>query len=76
MANRQSIEVILDFASSLPPVKSQIEFVKKNHHADDVREVSRQLRILVKDTAKKLRTAMEHDYAEWAGDEVAGPPSK
>jgi len=68
--------VILDFASSLPPVKSQIEFVKKGHRADDVREVSRQLRVLVKDTAKKLPTAMEQDYTERAGDEVAGPPSK
>jgi len=68
--------VILDFASYLPPVKSQIEFVKQNHSAEEVKEVSRQLRILVKDTPKKLRMAMEHDYAERAGDEVAGPPSK
>ena len=68
--------MILDFASSLPPVKSQINFVNKNHCTDNVREVSRPLRILVKDTAKKLRTAMEHDYAERAGDEVAGPPSQ
>jgi len=68
--------VILDFTSSLPPVKSHIEFVKKNHRADDVREVSRQLRILVKNTAKKLQTAMEYDYAERAGHEVAGPPSQ
>jgi len=68
--------VILDFASSLPPVKSQIEFVKKNHRADDVREVSCQLSILVKDTAKKLRTAMEYHYAERAGDEFAGPRGK
>ena len=68
--------MILDFASSLPPVKSQIKFLKKNYWADDVREVSRPLRILVKDTAKKLRTAMEYDYAEQANDEVARPPSK
>jgi len=68
--------VILDFATSLPPVKSLIELVKKNHRADDVREVCHQLRILVKDTAKKLRTVMEHDYAERAGDEVARPASK
>ena len=53
--------VILDFASSLPPLKSQIKFVKQNQCADGVRDMSRQLRILVKDTAKKLRTAMEHD---------------
>ena len=68
--------MILDFASALPPVKLQIKFVKKNHRADDVMEVSRQLRILVKDTDKKLRMAMEHDYAERAGEAVAGPPSK
>jgi len=68
--------VILDYASSLPPVKSQIEVVKKNHHADDVREVSHQLRILVKDMPKKVRTAMEHNYEDRAGDEVVGPPSK
>jgi len=68
--------VILNFASALPPVKSQIEFVKKNHRAEDVREVGRQLRILALDTAKKQPTAMRHDYVEQAGDEVAGPPSK
>ena len=67
--------MFLDFASSLPPVKSQIEFVKKNHRGDDFREVSRQLRILVKDMAKKLRTAMEHNYTERACVEVAGPLS-
>ena len=68
--------MILAFASSLPPVKSQIEFVKKNHPVDDSTEVSRQLRILVKDTAKKLRSAIEYDYRERAGDELAGPLSK
>jgi len=68
--------VILDFASSLPPVKLQIEFVKENHRADEVRQVSHQGRILVKDTAKKLRTARKPDYAEWAGDEVARHLSK
>jgi len=68
--------VILAFASSLPPVKSHIEFVKKNHAVDDSTEVSRQLRILVKDTAKQLRTAMEYDYTERAGHELAGPLSK
>ena len=64
--------MIHDFASSLPPVKSQIQVVKENHPADDVRDVSRQLRILVKDTAKKLRTAIQHDYAGRAGDEIDG----
>ena len=68
--------MILDFATSLPPVKLEIEFVKLNHSTHDIREVSRQLRILVKDTARKLRTAMEHDYAERTGDVVAGPPGQ
>jgi len=66
---------MLDFASSLSPVKSRIEFVKKNHCPDDVREVRRPLRIFVKDMAKKLRMAMEHDYTERACVEVAGPLS-
>jgi len=70
------LTIILNFASFLPPVKSQIEFVNKNNRADNVREVSRQLRIVVKDMAKKLWTEIEHDYAERAGDEVAGPRSK
>ena len=68
--------MIHDFASSLPAVKSQIQVVKTNYRADDIREVSRQLRILVKDTVKKLRMAMEHEYRPRAGDEIAGPLSK
>jgi len=66
--------VILDFASSLPPVKPHIKFVKKDHRADNVREVSHQLAILVNNTGKKLWTAIGLDYADQAGDEVAGPP--
>ena len=50
--------------------------VKENRPADDVRDVSRQLRILVKDTAKKLRTAIQHDYAGRASNEIDGHLSK
>ena len=48
-------------ASALSPVKSHIKFIKNTHHADDVKEIDRQLRILVKDIARKLQTAMEHE---------------
>ena len=50
--------------SPLTPVKSRIKFIKNKHHADDVKEIDRQMRILVKDTARKLQTAMENESAK------------
>ena len=66
------------FASALSPVKSRIKFIKSKYHADDVREIDRQLRILVRDTARKLQTAMEHESAKRrSGDhELIGSASK
>ena len=66
------------FASALSPVKSRIEFSKNKHHADDVKEIDRQLRILVKDPARKLQMEMEHESAKRRpGDhEVIGSASK
>ena len=48
-------------ASSIRPIKSRMKFIKNKQHANDVKEINRQLRILVKDTARKLQTAMEHE---------------
>ena len=66
------------FASALRPVKSRIKFIKNKHYADDVKEIDRQLKILVKDTARKLQTAMEDESAKrQPGDqEVIGSASK
>jgi len=51
--------------------------MKRQHHADDVWELIRPLKILVKDSAKKLQTSNERQRAELDGrGEVAEPPSK
>ena len=64
------------FASSLNLVQSHIKLIKTKHHSDDVKEVYRQLRMLVRDTARKLQTAIEREKAKHAGDnEVKGPTS-
>ena len=71
------LELVLGYARSLPPVADRIELVKTKHRADDVDEVERRLRILVKDTAKKLQTANERRRAERADvGEVEEPRSK
>ena len=69
---------VVVFASALSPIKSRIKFIKNKHRADDVKEIDPQLRILVKDTAWKLQTAMEHESAKRRpGDhEVIGSASK
>ena len=65
------------FASSLNPVQSRIMLIKTKHHSDDVKEVYRQLRMLVRDTAKELQTAMERERAKRGGNgKVAEPASK
>ena len=72
------MESVMVFAGALDPVKSRIHFIKKKHHSDDVKEVNHQLRTLVKDTARKLQRAMEHESAKRRpGDhEVMGSASK
>ena len=68
---------IVVLASSLNPVQSRIKLIKTKHHSDDVKEVYRQLRMLVRDTAKKLQTAMEREKAKSSGNgKVAEPASK
>ena len=72
------LESVIVFASALSPVKSHIQLIKKKHNSYDIKEIDHQLRILVKDTARKLQTAMEHDSAKSRpGDhEVMGSASK
>ena len=67
----------MDFARSRPPIKQRVELVEAEHRADDVGELLRHLRILVKDSAKKLQASQERHKVERAGGgEVVGPPSK
>ena len=51
------VEAITVFARALPPVKDRVTHIKKNHHPDTVVEVTRHLRMLVKDLARKLHTS-------------------
>ena len=67
----------MDFARSRPPVKQRVALIEAEYHADDVEELLHHLRILVKDSAKKLQASQEHHKMERAGGgEVVGPPSE
>jgi len=65
------------FAPTLSPVKERIELIKSQHHPHDVGEFIRHLKILVKDSAKKLQMSNERQKAgrDLRGD-VAEPPGK
>ena len=51
------VDAITVFARALTPVKDQVVLIKKKHHPDDVKELPRQLRMLVKDLPRKLHTS-------------------
>jgi len=71
------VDSIISFARGLSPVKERIELIKCEHHADDVWELIRHLKILVKASAKKLQTSNERQRAEREGrGDIAEPPSK
>jgi len=70
------VDSIISFARGLSPVRERIELIKRQHHADDVWELLWHLKILVKDSAKKLQTSNERQRAERDGrGDVAEPPS-
>ena len=66
---------IVVFASSLNPVQSRIKLIKTKHHYDDIKEVYRQLRMLVRDTAKELQTAIEREKAKRGDNGNAAKPA-
>ena len=69
------VDSIISFARSLSPVKERIEVIKSQHHPDDVAEFIRHLKIVVKDSAKKLRTSNERQKpGRDLGGHVAEPP--
>ena len=61
------VDSTTSFAHSLSPVKERIELIKYKYHADDVWELIRHLKILIKDSAKKLQTSNERQRAEREG---------
>jgi len=58
-------------------VKERIELLKSQHHAEDVGELIRHLKILVKDVAKKLQMSNKRQKAkrDIRGD-IVEPPGK
>ena len=62
------IDSVLSFARSLAPVKGRIKLMTTNHRPEDVDEVKRQIRVLVRDTAKKLQATNDRLNAERAED--------
>jgi len=71
------VDSIFLFARGLSPVKERIELIKRQHHADDVMELNRHLKILVRDSGKKLQTTNERQRAGRDGRaDVTEPPSK
>jgi len=74
---KSQVDSIISLARGLSPVRERIELIKRQHHTDDVWELIRHLKILVKDSAKKLQTSNERQRAERDGrGDVAEPPSK
>jgi len=71
------VDSIVSFPCSLSPVQERIELIKSQHHPDDVGEFIRHLKILVKDSAKKMQMSNECQKAgrDLHGD-VAEPPGK
>jgi len=71
------VDSILLFARGLSPVKERIELIKRQHHADDLLELNRHLKILVRDAGMKLQTTKERQRAGRDGrGELTEPLSK
>jgi len=64
------MDSVLSFACSVMPVKGQIKLIETNHCPEDVDEVEHQIRVVVKNTAKKLQATNNHLRAERAQDPI------
>jgi len=64
------MDTVLSFPRSLTPVKGRIKLIKTNHRPEDVDEVERQIRGLVRETAKKLQATNNRLHAEQAEDPI------
>jgi len=64
------MDSVLSFACSLRSVKGRIKLIKTNQRPEDVAEVERQIRVLVRETAKKLQATNDRLHAEQAEDAI------
>jgi len=62
------MDFVLSFACSLTPIKGRIKLTKTNQRPEDVDEVERQIRVLVRDTATKLQAKKDRLHAERVED--------
>ena len=68
---------IIWFARGQLPVKQCIELIKHEHHADNVWELIRPLKMMVKDVAKKVVWSNKGQRADYAScGDIAEPPNK
>jgi len=65
-----SMDSVVSFARSLTCVKGRIKLIKTNHSPEYVDKVERQIRVLVRDTAKKLQATNDRLHAERAEDPI------
>lgn len=54
---------LLLFVKSLSPVRQRVEMLRKMYRPDDLEELDRHLKLLVKDIGKKLQTTNQRLYA-------------
>jgi hypothetical protein len=66
------LDTVLSFARSLSPVKGRIKLIKTKHRPEDVDEVERQIKVLVRDTAKKLQATNDRLHAERVDEAIEG----
>jgi len=60
------MDSVLGFARSLTPVKGRIKLIKTDHCPEDIDEVECQIRVLVRDTAKKCQATNDGLHTERA----------
>jgi len=71
------VDSILLLARGLSPVKERIELIKRQHRADHLLELHRHLKMLVRDSGKKLQSSKERQRAGRDGrGDVTQPLSK
>ena len=64
----EQLDSVVRFARSLPPVSGRITCIKTKHRPEDLVEVERQIRHLVRDIGRKLQATNDRLYAGRAKD--------
>ena len=65
------MKCVISFGRYLPPVSNRITLIKIKHRPEDILEVERQIRYLVRDVGRKLHARNNRLYAERAEGALA-----